>query len=202
MIERNKEKEWIKTINESVKTNKKNSTPIFIFTGTAGDGKTSIAMRIALNFSNKGKTIGWIDRDFKISSPHKINNLVRNTENLESLFIDTPDMYGREIAQIISNLALSKKLQFIALVLRSAKVDQIIKSPLFDPTIYTKEFNTYKLTDDEINKLLDLLEEKNLIGALKNIKREEQIKIFKSKNKYDRQLIVAMIRGHFWKEFY
>ncbi len=63
VIERNKEKEWIKIINESVKTNKKNSTPIFIFTGTAGDGKTSFAMRIALNFSNKGKTVGWIDRN-------------------------------------------------------------------------------------------------------------------------------------------
>ncbi len=134
-------------------------------------------------------------------SPHKINDLVRNTENLESLFIDTPDMYGREIAQIISSLALSKKLQFIALVLRSTKVDQIIKSPLFDPTIYTKEFNTYKLTDNEINKLLDLLEEKNLIGALKNKKREEQVNIFKSKNKYDRQLIVAMIEATSGKSF-
>lgn len=198
VIERNKEKKWIHTINETVKTNKQDSTPVFIFTGTAGDGKTSFAMRIALYFSNNGKTVGWIDRNSELS-PYKINTLVGNTENLESLFIDTPDIYGREFAQIISHWALSKKLQFIALVLRSAKVDQLIKSPLFDSSIYTKKFNTYKLTDNEINKLLDLLEEKNLIGALKNLEREKQIEIFKKK--CDRQFIVAMIEATSGKSF-
>ncbi len=198
VIERDKEKEWIKTIKESVKTKQKNSTPIFIFTGTAGDGKTSFAMRIALYFSNKGQTIGWIDRDSEIS-PHKIDDLVSNTENLESLFIDTPERYGREFAQIISSLALSKKLKFIALVPRNTKVDQIIESPLFDQSVYTKEFNTYRLTDNEINKLLDLLEEKNLIGALKNIKRNQQVELFK--NKYKKQLIVAMIEVTSGKSF-
>ena len=197
-IERDKEKEWIQQINNSVKTNKKSSTPVFVFTGTAGDGKTSIAMRVALDFSNKGRTVGWIDRNSEID-PYKINTLVEDTENLESLFIDTPDMYGREFAQVISSLALKKKLTFLVLILRGPKVDQIIKSPLFDVSIPTKEFNTYKLTDNEINKILDLLEEKNLIGALKGMNKEKQTNIFK--NKSDRYLIVAMIEATSGKDF-
>ena len=52
-----------------------------------------------------------------------------------------------------------------------------------DQSINIEEYNTYPLTDNEINKLLDLLEQENLIGALKAINREEQINIFKSKNK-------------------
>ena len=184
-------------MNNCIANNKK-ITPIFIFTGTAGNGKTSIAMRIALKLTNKGQTVGWIDRDSNIP-PHKISSLVENTKKLEILFIDTPDIYGREISQIISDLALRKKLKFIALVLRGSKVDQLIKSPLFDKSIQIKEFSTYKLTDNEINNILDLLEDQNLIGALKQKNRNEQINIFKEKS--DRQLIVAMIEATSGKDF-
>ena len=197
-IERDKEKEWIKKMNDCMKKNSEEITPVFIFTGTAGDGKTSVAMRAALQLANEGRTVGWIDRDSNIS-PYKITSLVENTENLEMLFIDTPDSYGQEIPQIISNLALRKKLKFIALVMRSSKVDHLIKSPLFDNSIQPKEFSTYKLTDNEINKVLDLLEEQNLIGALKQKKRSEQVNIFKEK--LDRQLIVAMIEATSGKDF-
>ena len=196
-IERDKEKEWIEQMNNCM-TNNKKITPIFIFTGTAGNGKTSIAMRTALKLTNKDQTVGWIDRDSSIP-PHKINNLVENTEKLEVLFIDTPDIYGREISQIISDLALRNKLKFIALVLRGSKVDHLIKSPLFDNSIQIKEFSTYKLTDNEINNILDLLEDQNLIGALKQKNRNEQINIFKDKS--DRQLIVAMIEATSGKDF-
>ena len=66
---------------------------MFLFTGTAGDGKTSIAMRLALELTNQGKNIGWLDRNSNIE-PYKVKTLVNNTEDLEGLFIDTPDMYG------------------------------------------------------------------------------------------------------------
>ena len=198
IIERDKEKEWIQEITKYVGKNKSNPTPVFIFAGTAGDGKTSIAMRFAVHLTNNQQTVGWIDRNSNIP-PSDIEKFIENTENLQVLFIDTPDMYGLQISQIVSRLALSKKLKFIVLVIRSFKVDSIIKAPLFDSSIPIKEFVTYKLTDPEINKLLNLLEEKNLIGALKNVSRKEQLNTFRKKS--DRQLIVAMIEATSGKDF-
>ena len=197
-IERDKEKDWIEKINVYIEKNKGKSTPIFIFTGTAGDGKTSVAMRIALYLTNQSQTVGWIDRNSNIP-PHKIINIIEQTDNLESLFIDTPDMYGPEISQIISNLASRKKLKFIALIARSSKVDRLVKGPLFDRSIQVEEFATYKLTDAEIHKILDLLEEQNLTGALKQKNRTEQVNLFKKKS--DRQLIVAMVETTSGQDF-
>ena len=194
-IKRDKEPEWLDKINSHLK---KESTPIFIFTGTAGDGKTSIAMRVALHLSNQGQTVGWIDRNSDIP-PHRITHFIDNTENLESLFIDTPDIYGLNIPQIISNIVLMKKLKFIALIIRSSKMDTVLKGPLLDNSIHIEEFATYPLTDNEIIKILDLLKETHLEGVLKQKNRLEQVRVFKEKS--NRQLIVAMIEATSGKDF-
>ena len=197
--ERDKEREWMDTISAAI-TNRKNqsSAPVFAFTGTAGDGKTSIAMRMAAQMTNEGKTVGWIDRGSDIA-PHKIFSLVEKSEDLEYLFIDTPDMYGPSVSQTISELALKSRLKSIFLVVRSNKIDRLVKSPLFDESIPFEEFSTYRLTDNEINKILDLLEDKNLMGGLKGKSRKDQVAVFKDKS--DRQLIVAMIEATSGKKF-
>ncbi|MDE0118672.1 MAG: SIR2 family protein, partial [Bdellovibrionales bacterium] len=146
IIERDKEKEWIQKITKYVEKNKSNPTPVFIFTGTAGDGKTSIAMRFAAHLTNNQHTVGWIDRNSNIP-PSDIEKLTENTKNIQVLFIDTPDMYGLKISQIVSRLALRKNLKFIVLVIRSSKLDSLVKTPLFDSSIPIKEFVTYRLTD-------------------------------------------------------
>ena len=197
-IERDKQKKWMKKIKNCLEDTSQKATPLFIFTGTAGDGKTSIAMRIALELSSKGQSIGWIDSDAEVS-PHQIIPLVNKTEGLDALFIDTPDMYGLEIPRIISELSLKKKLKFIAVILRSTKVDRIIRGPLLKTEIQREEFSTYRLTDNEINQILDLLENQKLLGALKQKSRSEQIKAFQEKA--DRQLVVAMIETTSGGEF-
>ena len=159
--------------------------------------KTSIAMKTALNLTNNNHIVGWIDRNSNIE-PRKICQIIENTEHLECLFIDTPDVYGPSFSQIISQLASNNnKLKIIYLIVRSTKIDQVTK--LLNSSIPIDEFNTYRLTDNEINKILDLLEDQNLIGNLKEKPREEQISIFKSKA--DRQLIVAMIEATSGKKF-
>ena len=198
--ERDKESEWMDKISAVCPNNNSRQSPasVFAFTGTAGDGKTSIAMRTAAQMTNKGKTVGWIDRDSNIA-PHKILSLVENSEGMEYLFIDTPDIYGPSISQTISELALRSKLKAVFLAVRGGKADRLFQSPLFDKSIPFEEFSTYRLTDNEINKILDLLEDKNLLGSLKGKSREEQAAVFKSKS--DRQLIVAMIEVTSGKNF-
>ena len=199
-VERDKESEWIDKISgkSQNRNSRQNPVPVFALTGTAGDGKTSIAMRIAAQITNKGKTVGWIDRGSNIA-PHKIFNLVENSEGMEYLFIDTPDIYGSSISQTISELSLKSNLKSIFLAVRSNKADRLFESALFDKSIPFEEFSTYRLTDNEINKILDLLEDKNLLGNLKGKSREDQIAVFKSKS--DRQLIVAMIEVTSGKNF-
>ena len=199
-VKRDKESEWINKIS-ALNKKSKNPIPVFALTGTAGDGKTSIAMRMAAHITNKGETVGWIDRNSNIA-PHKIVSLAENSEGMKYLFIDTPDVYGSSISPIISELALrNKKLKTIFVSVRGNKADRIFKSPLFDKSIPFEEFSTYRLTDNEINKILDLLEDKNLLGNLKGKNRAEQITVFKSKYKSDRQLIVAMIEVTSGKSF-
>ena len=195
-ITRDKESQWFNILKDHLNQPIQKPTPIVLFTGTAGDGKTSIAMRLALKLTNQGKNIGWLDRNSNIP-PYKIKELVHSTDNLEALFIDTPDMYGPEFSKIISQLSMSRKLAVIVLVLRSTKIDKM--KIFLDQSISIEEYNTYPLTDNEINKLLDLLEQENLIGALKAMSREKQVDIFKSKA--DRQLIVAMIEATSGKDF-
>ena len=199
-IERDRESKWMDKIRDAAKRNGKrqNPVPVFALTGTAGDGKTSIAMRMAAQMANKGSTVGWIDRESNIA-PHKIYNLVEKSEGMEYLFIDTPDIYGSSIFKPISELALRSKLKSIFLAVRSGKADRIFQSPLFDKSIPFEEFSTYRLTDKEINKMLDLLESKNLLGNLKGKNREDQAAVFKGK--LDRQLIVAMIEATSGQKF-
>lgn len=197
-IERDKQRKWMKKIKNCLEETNQKATPLFIFTGTAGDGKTSIAMRIALELSGQGQSIGWIDSDAEVP-PHQIIPLVKKTEGLDALFIDTPDMYGLEIPRIISELSLKKKLKFIAVILRSTKIDRIVRGPLLNSEIQREEFSTYHLTDNEINQILDLLEDQNLLGVLKQKSRDEQVKVFQEKA--DRQLIVAMIETTSGKDF-
>ncbi len=197
--ERDKESEWMDKISAARQSRRgKNPAPVFALTGTAGDGKTSIAMRIAAQMTNKGKTAGWIDRDSN-TAPHKIFSLVENTEGLEHLFIDTPDVYGPSIPQVISELSLRSRLKSIFLAVRGSKADRLFKSPLFDKSIPFEEFSAYRLTDSEINRILDLLEGKNLLGSLKGKSRQQQAAVFKDKS--DRQLIVAMIEVTSGKSF-
>ena len=191
VTERDFEKDCIKEILSYQSENK--PTPIFIFTGTAGSGKTSTAMRVAASLDDSN--VGWIDRNSGISL-NKIIPLVESEKNLDSLFFDTPDIYGREFSQILSNLAHKKILSFIALVIRGNKVDRIINTPLFNKkSLYVKEFGMPRLTDNEIKNILSALEKANLLGTLKGKSETEQINIFKEKSKGDRQLIVAMIEA-------
>ena len=194
-IERDKEKEWTRKI---LNYKKKESTPIFIITGTAGDGKTSLAMKIALSLLDHSYIVGWIDRNSDIP-PHQIIPFLEKNESMNALFIDTPDMYGIGFPQILSRLANQNILKTIVLMIRSNKVDNIIESPLFQNKKDVQEFATYRLLDNEIDKILKILDQKNLLGYLKGKSLDEQRSIFKGN--YQRQLLVAMIESTSGKKF-
>ena len=199
-IERDKEKEWTQKI---LSYKKREVTPIFIITGTAGDGKTSFAMKIALALSDQNYIIGWIDRHSNIP-PEKIIPLVEKNNNINALFIDTPDVYGSGFPQIISTLAKKNILKTIVLIIRSNKVDNITESPLFKQGYKNgilEEFTTYPLSDNEIDKILNILDQKNRLGALKGKSIDEQRSIFRDKSKSGRQLLVAMIESTSGQKF-
>ena len=195
-IVRDHENSWYQTINTDL-SEEKGKKPLYIFIGTAGDGKTTFAMKMAARLSAEGKVVGWIDSDNSFS-PYKIDYFVDNTVGIECLFIDTPEIYGNAIHSMIHDLIKNSSLKFVALIIRSSNVDNVLDG-LNLSNIQLKELNTYKLTDNEINSLLDKLEEKNLLGALKGKNRIDQCRTFKEVA--DRQLIVAMIEATSGKRF-
>ena len=195
-ITRDKEDDWCNEVRKTF-SQKNESSPLFIFTGTAGDGKTTFAMKIASKLSAEGKIIAWLNEDHNIP-PQKLIHLINKIPGVEGLIIDNPDIYGRSIIEPLAELCRDNILKFVAVVIRSGEIDNFLSHPqLCD--LKKIEKRTYNLRDNEINLLIDKLKETNLLGFLKGKNREEQFKIFK--NKAQSQLIVAMIEATSGKDF-
>lgn len=197
-IVRDRSADWLHEIVTAQKS-KAAKAPVCLITGTAGDGKTTIAMQIAAKLAADGMRIGWID-DASNIPPHDIPRLAEATGQLESLFIDDADMYGSSLQHVISDVCSRKLAKTLVLGIRAAKVDRLLDTVSLDG-YKRNEFATYRLSDDEINRLLELLQQENLLGALKTKSRSEQAAIIREKDQADRQLLVAMIEATSGVEF-
>jgi hypothetical protein len=194
-INRNLENQLYEEIKESIKNPELNlnTNCIYMISGTAGDGKTTILMRLAYRLSNEGANVGFIDPE-KDYFHSKLRNIVSATNKLDLLFIDDVHIYKEKLVSLLNEVISLNKVKFIILACRSSRVDTVLKfkenlkAPL-------KENFSQKLNDAEIIDLLNLLEIEQLLGDLKSKPLSERIEIFKNKQRMDRQLIVSLIEA-------
>ncbi len=172
---------------------------IFLLTGTAGDGKTTTLMRLAYHLSSDGISVGFLDPETNYFW-NRLRNIVDSSDHLDVLIIDDVHVYQDKLINILNEVISLKKVCCIVISCRSNKVDTVLrfKNQLLVPLI---EYNTEKLSDSEIEDLLFLLEKEDFLGVLKAMNFQQRFEILKSKQKLDRQLIVALIEATSGKDF-
>jgi Mrp family chromosome partitioning ATPase len=162
---------------------------IIIITGTAGVGKSTCLMRLALRISAEGNRIAWIDRDTGLSPRHVLSAL-RDRDAPSIIAIDDGDLFGYELSHILREIIVSNDNALIIIAVRSGVVDRVINTVILkDITI--AERAVPNLADRDVNALIDVLDRENRLGALKGKTREQQRKVFLEYS--GRQLLVAMI---------
>jgi tetratricopeptide (TPR) repeat protein len=161
-----------------------------LLTGTAGSGKSTTLMRLALSYHAEGKEV------LVLNSQH--NTIFRLTSravkdaDADVLVIDDIDNYGYNSTNFINQLLSdSSKLRVIG-ALRSNRYERLEVGARIDRDS-SVVFGIPPLEDSDIDLLLDALTKANRLGYLKGLPRPKQIDIFR--DKAGRQLLVAMIEA-------
>jgi len=173
------------------------SRGIVLISGTSGSGKSTALMKAALRLSASGEEVGWVDpeEDF---SPRDIRNYARQKRKPYSLVIDDADVYGSQLTPLLRELMTGECPAIVLIGIRSGRVDRFINSTVLDDSMLV-ETSVPLLTDDDIEKLIDVLIRENRQGILRGRPRNEQVALFREQS--GRELLVAMIQATSGKKF-
>jgi hypothetical protein len=169
---------------------------LLVIGGTAGSGKSTSLMRVALELSAVGHRVSWVAADAEVS-PRTIREYSNDPTRAGVLAIDTAERYGMELAPIVRDLASSSDLRLVLVSLRSPKLD-LLDTPMLE-NVDRHLIVMPHLTNDDIGALVDTLDSDNRLGRLKGKPRQEQEDAFRERA--GRQLLVAMIEATSGKRF-
>ncbi|MRG98659.1 SIR2 family protein [Polyangium spumosum] len=99
--------------------------PLLLLTGTAGSGKSTSLIRLAIKLSAAGNAVHWVDSDVDVS-PRDIKKFCLDESRKKILFIDDADRYGSELAPLICDAFSTEATQLVVVAVRSSKVDRVL----------------------------------------------------------------------------
>lgn len=191
-IERSVEAAWLTKLEKAIaEPENQGISRLFMLIGTAGNGQTTLSMRLAAQLASKGHQVGWLTI-FEGDNISLTQRKLANISKLTCLFIDNCEILGRGMSKIFLDLVEKKKVHCLVLVGRSIKMNQEFEAVLSEK-IQSETLRTPKLDDHDINALLDKLKEENQLGNLTNLPRDEQHHRFAERA--EREFIVAMIEA-------
>jgi hypothetical protein len=161
-------------------------------TGTAGTGKSTALMSLALKLSGSGIPVIWVDKESD-ASPMRMRQRVREFPDKVVLAIDDADMYGRELHNLLRDLVPHTPNFLFAFAVRAGKLDQITTAVRAHGGFGVHEHIVPPLTDGDIDALINVLEKNNRLGVLTGATPDERRKAFREQA--GRQLLVAMIQA-------
>ena len=164
---------------------------VLAITGTAGNGKSTALMWLALELSNRGVPVIWVNKD-STPTPREIQRRVSNIDGQVVLAIDDADMYSDFVVALLADLARRPGL-VCTLAIRSGKLGNIAIPLGRDKEISVSEFVVPGLTDEDIDELIGVLDRHHRLGKLKGASRAERRRAFSERA--GRQLLVAMIEA-------
>jgi hypothetical protein len=170
---------------------------VILLSGTAGAGRSSTCMRLALELVAKGVDVGWVDKDVEIS-PLNIRRSMTDDAAPSILILDDADRYGGQAANMAAEISSSDGGPVVVLSVRSSRVDRLVDRLTYLRGEY-REFVMPLMDDQDIDGLLDLLDSENRLGVLKGLPRDKQVLAFRVKA--GRQLIVAMLEATSGRRF-
>ena len=163
---------------------------IALITGTAGTGKSSVAMRLVLGYGAEGQRVHVVNIE---SEPrvHKIRNAVGVTD-VDVLLIDDADRFGSATWGLLEDLVQENPdLRVIACVCSTRAALLGLPEQVEQPGDMACQVTIPPLENSDIDQLIDALERANRLGVLRSLSPAERHAVFSKI--CGRQLLVAMI---------
>lgn len=173
-----------------------NRDKVFVVTGTAGTGKSSLHKWLAMRLSGEGESVGWVDPENRILGDKLVKTMQESPTS--ALFIADADIYGATLSRLLREIKDVSPATTIVLELRASKVDQVLR-PVDLRGVQCEEFTVPSMTDGDVDVVLNCLDKFNRLGQLKGLPRQQQEKVFK--NSASRQLLPAMYEATSGKRF-
>jgi hypothetical protein len=159
-----------------------------IILGLAGEGKTTLLMRLAWNLAEDGYTVFWQHSGLAFTTPTPDFQ----TSGPIVLCFDQADQESN-LPTLASNLS-EVGVPFIILgtSINHEWHNADLEAPL-QRVLHLRQFDLTRLNECEVNSLLDRLAEANKLDALANLSHPRQVSHFLDKLKADGQLLPALL---------
>jgi hypothetical protein len=175
---------------ELKETIEKSGENVVVLTGTAGAGKSTTLMRLALEYHAEGKEVGWLDSEVDLPL-WRIREAVRNSK-FNVLAIDDADNFGHSIGSLLADFTSDNPDMLILAGMRSTKFDRLQVEDYLRGHSHLL-YAIPHLENTDIESLLDALERANRLGYLRGLSHQQRIDAFQQNA--GRQLLVAMIQA-------
>lgn len=168
-----------------------------VLTGTAGNGKSTLMRRLALQIQTSGFRVLWL----RLDAPGTIAEL--RSEAIVSgqetyVFVDDLQRFGSRGVELLRTVAETPTGPVIVAAMHSTSYEELHVAE----ALYGLEFENLvvpNLDDQEIDDLLGSLERANRLGHLAGLSLEERRREFTGRA--HRQLLVAMIEATSGRRF-
>lgn len=164
---------------------------LLVVTGTAGSGKSTSVMRLALVLSGRGKNVVRLNHDADLRA-YRIRRAIE-TAGADVVVLDDIDRLGDRAPAVLEDVLDGANGTMVVAALRSSKYEGLAVGRLVTSREDAREAVAPPLEDGDIDALLDVLDRANRLGALKGQQRTAQRGVLAGK--CGRQLLVAMIEA-------
>jgi hypothetical protein len=166
--------------------------------GTAGSGKSTAVMRLALSLTAGGAAVAWVDSSVDIS-PLNLRRWMDTRDAATVLIVDDIDRYGNAAAVLATEIARSPHHPQIVATIRSGRGADRFADQYSQLGGLLQVFDVPDLSDEDILVLIKLLETNNRLGVLKGRDRTDQVRAFRDAAR--RQILVAMLEATSGRRF-
>jgi hypothetical protein len=166
------------------------ATSILVVAGTAGTGKSTAIMRLAMRLSSEGSDVGWVDGETEVSS-QTLGRYMHEADAPPVLMIDDAERYGNALPRFLREAYRSDRVGLVVLGMRESRT-ALLESPVLSD-VNTHAFTVPMLGDSDIGRLIDLLDREKRLVTLHALSRAEQEHAFAQQA--GRQLLVAMMQA-------
>lgn len=164
-----------------------NGTKVFALLGSAGCGKSTILRRIGLNMSRAGKLVFFSNSE-ELPKPSDSATALDALSERALLLLDNAEVSLPQLPAMLSQFETIQKPPVILLASRTNEFDRrLARLPKSQKVL---EFSIPILIREEIEQIIEILDNKNLLGRLQGMSQSERIKEFEERAR--KQILVAM----------